>query len=250
MNPYIIHNRDCLNEEGLCRLPNNSIDMILCDPPYGVTSRNEWDVPLDLNNLFVQIDRIVKDDSPVIFFSQGMLTADLMKSSWLKYWRYNLIWKKNKPRGFLNAKKMPLRYHEDIVVFYKKPPIYNPQMIETGKPINSCTRKGNGTNYGESMGGVNERAGKTDRYPGSILEFSVVNNPIHPTEKPLELCEFLINSYSKPEDVVLDMCMGSGTTGVAALKNKRAFLGYEKDQKFYDIAYNRIRDIYQQLYNE
>lgn len=126
------------------------------------------------------------------------------------------MWKKNKPRGFLNAKKMPLRtnitfVHEDIVVFYKETPAYYPQMVETNKPIHQCMRKSNGSNYGKLEGGVNQRAGKTDRYPGSVLEFAVVNKPIHPTEKPVELCEFLIRSYTKEGDVVLDMCAGSGT---------------------------------------
>ncbi|QIN54537.1 DNA-adenine methyltransferase [Cedratvirus kamchatka] len=234
---------DCLGEEGLRLLPDKCVDMVLCDPPYGVTSRNSWDVPLDLNALFAELDRIVKPKACVVFFSQGMLTADLMRGPWSRYWRYNLVWKKNKPRGFLNAKKMPLRYHEDIVVFYKETPLYYPQMIETGKAIHQCTRKSNGSNYGESRGGVNERTGKTDRYPGSVLEFSVVNKPIHPTEKPVDLCEFLILSYTKEEDVVLDMCAGSGTTGVACAKNRRYFIGYEKEENFYNLAKERIMGV-------
>lgn len=241
MNPYVLNCGDCLGDNGLKQIPNECVDMILCDPPYGVTARNSWDVPLDLGELFEQINRITKPNAAVIFFSQGMLTADLMKGPWNKFWRYNLIWEKNKPRGFLNSKKMPLRYHEDIVVFYKKTPIYNPQMIETGNPIHFCNRRSNGTNYGESSGGPNERSGKTDRYPGSVLKFSVVNNPIHPTEKPVELCEFLIRSYTNEGATVLDMCAGSGTTGVACIKNKRFFLGYEKEPDFYNLAVERLQ---------
>lgn len=242
-NKYILHNVDCLSDDGLKQIQNKSVDMILCDPPYGVTARNEWDNCLDLNALFKEIDRIIKPNAAVIFFSQGMLTAQLMMGPWKNYWRYNLIWKKNKPRGFLNAKKMPLRYHEDIVVFYKKTPKYNPQMVETGKAINSCTRKPTGTNYSITMGGSNKRAGKTDRYPGSILDFSVVNYPQHPTEKPVDICEFLIKSYTEPDSTVLDMCAGSGTTGVACIKNNRFFFGFEKDKNYYDIAIQRLNDV-------
>lgn len=234
-------NQCCL--KGLQCIPDKSIDMILVDPPYEVTTRNEWDIKLNMEIIFKHIDRIVKDNAVVVMFSQGFFTAELM-NAWKNNWRYNLIWKKNKPRGFLNSKKMPLRYHEDIVVFYKKLPVYNPQMIKSDKPIHGCTRKVTSINYGHGEGGANNRKGRTDRYPGSVLEFPVLNaedkDRIHPTQKPVELCEFLIKSYTDPGSLVLDFCAGSATTCIAALRTERRFMGFEKNQEFYKAAVSRI----------
>ena len=232
---------DCIS--GMTALDASSVDMILCDPPYEQTARNSWDKQIDMESMFEQVARVSKPRAAVVFFAQGMYTAQLMMGPWQKHWRYNLIWKKNKPRGFLNAKKMPLRYHEDIVVFYRGLPVYNPQMVETGKPINACTRKTTGSNYRETKGGFNERAGRTDRYPGSVLSFPVLNaeeKPVHPTQKPLSLCEFLVRSYSKPGDLILDMCAGSGTTAVACLRSGRRFVGFENNRGYYDKAMARI----------
>ncbi len=239
---FRIFNVDCLGKGGLEIIADESVDLILCDPPFGVTARNKWDIPLDLSKLFSEIDRIIKERGAVILFAQGMFTARIM-TAWERYWRYNLVWKKNKPRGFLNAKLMPLRYHEDLVVFYKKLPPYHPQMIKGYNPIHDCKRKETSVNYGVAKGGKNKRAGKTDRYPGSILEFPVVNYPQHPTQKPVELCEFLIKSYSSENDIILDMCMGSGTTGVAAIKLKRQFIGFETEKEYYDIALERLTHV-------
>lgn len=239
-------NTDCLYPSGFASVPSGSVSLILCDPPFGVTSRNDWDVPIDIEGLFKEVDRVLSPRGCAIFFGQGMFTAQLMLGPWKKYWRYNLIWQKNKPRGFLNAKKMPLRYHEDIIVFYRQLPTYNPQMVETNKAINACTRKATSVNYGAADGGDNTRAGKTDRYPGSIITVPVVNaedpNMFHPTQKPVALLELLVKTYSNEGDVVLDPCFGSASCCVATMKANRRFIGFEKDTKFFSLAVKRIRD--------
>jgi len=236
---------DCTDVNIYANIPDQSVDMILCDPPYGVT-KNEWDTIIDYKKLMPILMRICKPNAAMVFFSQGIHTAQMMTGPLAKLWKYNLIWVKNKGRGFLNAKKMPMRYHEDILIFYKKPPSYNPQMVETGKKINACTRKTTGSNYGATENGENTRAGKTDRYPGSVLTFSVLNaeeNIQHPTQKPVLLCEWLIKTYTNDGQTVLDMCMGSGTTGVACNNLNRKFIGIERDEKYFKISQDRIGNI-------
>jgi len=161
--------------------------------------------------------------------------------------RYDLIWKKNKSFGFLNAKKQPLRIHESILVFYKNQPCYNPQKTFGHKPVNSFTKRtSDGNNYGKTKPLISG-GGQTDRYPVSILEFPVVNNDsefkYHPAQKPLELMEYLIRTYTNENDIVLDNCAGSGTTLVAAKKLKRQFIGIEKDKKYYEICLKRLEKL-------
>ena len=241
----VFRRADALGSRGMKSLDRSCADMVLCDPPYGVTARNKWDTRLDIDALFDCIDHIAKPDAAVIFFSQGMLTAELMTGPWTRYWRYNLVWKKNKPRGFLNSKRMPLRYHEDIVIFYRTLPTYNPQMIETGRPVHACTRKETSKNYGLSQGGENLRAGRTTRYPGSVLEFSVLNandpERVHETQKPVNLCEFLIRSFTDEEGLVVDPCAGSGTTAVAARNCGRRYVCFEKDREIFLSAKMRLK---------
>lgn len=228
-------------------IPSGSIDLILTDPPYGVTARNDWDHPVSLDKLFESIQKVLKPNGVVVFFSQGMLTAQLMMGPWKKFWRYNLIWVKNKPRGFLNARRCPLRYHEDLVVFYQKQPTYHPQMIQTSHPVHACKRKRTSINYQDAAGGENQRAGQTDRFPGSCLHFPVINAEdsdagLHPTQKPVALCEWIIRSFSNEGDTVLDPFSGSASTGVAALSNRRNFIGFEKDSKFCAVARGRLNN--------
>nr|WNL49553.1 hypothetical protein MarFTMF_037 [Marseillevirus sp.] len=231
---------DCLSDEGICSLENSSIDMVLCDPPFGVLAREEWDKKLDLEILFRELKRVTKPNAAVVFFSSGIFTAELMMGPWKKWFRYDLIWEKNKPRGVLNSKKMPLRQHENILVFYRKLPKYSPQMREGFEPIHACKRKATSGHYGEGKGGKNEREGKTDRYPTSILKFSVVNKPIHPTEKPVPLLEFLIKSFTEEGATVMDMCFGSASTAEACIKTNRKFTGFEMNQEFYEKGRERI----------
>lgn len=240
---FEIHNCDCLSEQGLEIIPKESIDLVICDPPFGVLAREDWDRKLNLEKLFEEIERITKPNAAVIFFSQGMFSAELMTGPWKKWFRYDLIWKKNKPRGILNSKRMPLRQHENILLFYRKLPKYYPQMMGGFEPIHSCNRKNTSKHYGDAPGGKNKREGKTDRFPNSILEFSVVNKPIHPTEKPVALLEFLIKSFTEKGEVVLDMCFGSASTGEAAILNERKFVGFEKEGKFFELGKKRLENL-------
>lgn len=238
-----LYNVDCLSPQGLATVENSSIDMVLCDPPFGVLNREQWDKKLDLVALFAEIERVTKPNAAVIFFSSSKFTAELILGPWEKYYRYDLIWEKNKPRGFLNAKKMPLRTHENILVFYRKTPKYFPQMKEGFEPIHACRRKKTSSHYGEGEGGVNEREGKTDRYPTSILKFPVVQRPIHPAEKPVALLEFLISSFTTEGDVVCDMCFGSASTGEACWNLKRNFIGFEEDEHFFRLGKDRLEKL-------
>ena len=234
---------DCLDI--MKKIPNKSIDMILCDLPYNVT-RNKWDVLIPFDALWEQYNRVITDNAVIVLFAQGMFTSYLMQSN-DKYWRYNLIWEKDRPSGFLNAKRMPLRSHEDICVFYKKMPTYNPQMWE-GKPLHGMGNKfkeGNlrNNNYGDFPSHTNPsalREGDTQKYPRSVLKFNRPHPPIHPTQKPVSLCEYLIKTYTNEGDLVLDNCMGSGTTGVACKNTNRNFIGIEINKEYFDIAKQRL----------
>jgi site-specific DNA-methyltransferase (adenine-specific) len=234
---------DCLTHDALASLCDGSVDMVLCDPPFGCT-RNQWDIPVDMARLFACLDRVCKPEAAVVFFSQGMFTADLMTGPWKRHWRYNMVWRKNKPRGFLNAKRMPLRYHEDLVVFYKRPPSYTPQMRPSDTPIQSFSRKSLSSNYGNGSGRPSTRVGEKTRFPGSVLDFPVVNaeqKPFHPTQKPVELCEFLVRTFTHEGDLVLDPCAGSGTTGEACVRAGRRFIGFEKEAEYHAKAVERLR---------
>jgi site-specific DNA-methyltransferase (adenine-specific) len=238
---YKLYLGDCL--EIMKNIADKSIDMILCDLPYGAT-KNKWDSIIPFDEIWKQYNRIIKDNGAIVLFAQGMFTSDLMQSN-KKYWRYNLIWEKDRPSGFLNAKRMPLRSHEDICVFYKKIPTYNPQMWE-GKPSHSIGKvKGekkcnNNNNYGDFS--RVEREGNL-KYPRSILKFDRPHPPVHPTQKSVECCEWLIKTYTNENEIVLDNCMGSGTTGVACVQNNRSFIGIEIDENYFNIAEQRIRGV-------
>lgn len=230
---------DCL--AAMKKMPENSVDMVLCDLPYGIT-RNKWDSVIPLDELWKEYRRIVKENGAIVLFGSGMFTAELMKSG-KEMWRYNLIWKKTTVTGFLNAKKMPLRQHEDICVFYGKLPVYNPQMTHGHKrKVSTAQHKRNSrktTNYGAF---ALKTYDSTERYPTSVLEFATdkQKSAIHPTQKPVALMEYLIKQYTNEGDTVLDNCMGSGSTGVACVHIGRKFVGVEIDEKYYEAAKKRI----------
>ena len=229
-----IYNEDCL--AGMKRIEDKSIDMILCDLPYG-TTRNKWDsiIPLDL--LWEQYNRIIKDNGAIVLTAQTPFDKVLGVSN-LKNLKYEWIWQKESGTGFLNAKKMPLKDHENILVFYKKPPTYNPQMRFGFKSYK--TKKGHhGTNYGQDKGAVTISNG--ERYPLTTVKFSRDKEKIHPTQKPVDLFEYLINTYTNEGDIVLDNCMGSGTTAIAAINTNRNFIGFELDEAYFMLANERIK---------
>lgn len=238
-NIKLLHG-DCL--ELMEDIQGKSIDMILCDLPYGQTARNKWDTVIPFETLWKAYKRIIKDNGAIILFANGMFTADLMQSN-RKMWRYNLIWEKTQPTGFLNAKRMPLRAHEDICVFYKKPPVYNPQKTKEHKrKVSKAESKINckqSTNYGEYK---NFTYDSTERYPRSVLKYAkdIQKGALHPTQKPVKLLQFLIKTYTNPGEIILDNCMGSGSTGVACLHTGRRFIGMELDPEHYNTAVQRI----------
>lgn len=239
-----IYNEECL--EGMKKIKDKSIDMILCDLPYGVTAQNKWDVILPFEKMWNEYNRVIKDNGAIVLTAVKPFSAMLIMSN-PKMYRYDYIWKKNKSTGFLNAKKMPLRQHEEALVFYKKLPTYNPQKTTGHKPANSYTKHtSDGSNYGSTKIGITG-GGQTDRYPTSILDVKVLNNDhpdkFHPTQKPVELFEHFIKTYTNEGDVVLDNCMGSGTTAVACLKTGRNYIGFEMDKSYYDLSLERIKSI-------
>ena len=242
----LIHG-DCLEE--MKKISDKSIDMILCDLPYGVT-RNKWDVVIPFEPLWQQYERVIKDNGAIVLFSQQPFTTKLICSN-LKMFRYELIWEKSNVTGYLNAKKMPLRTHENILVFYKKQPTYNPQkwqinerFMDRRKKISVDNHNYRSRNYGQHIEFVYKDDGT--RYPVSILSFPSVNNEKtnHPTQKPTALLEYLIKTYTTEGEIVLDSCMGSGSAGVACVNTNRDFIGIELEENYFNVAKERIKAAY------
>ena len=227
-------NGDCL--ELMKNIPDKSIDMILCDLPYG-TTHNKWDNVIPMESLWEQYNRIIKDHGAIVLFSQMPFGASLIMSN-PKMFRYEWIWEKNQAVGFLNAKKMPLRKHENILVFYKHLPTYNPQgLIKLDEPIQEA---GSANRNGKNYGVADKSFIRTHKnYPTDIITFSK-DSGYHPTQKPVDLLEYLIKTYTNEGDTVLDNCMGSGSTGVACVNTNRDFIGMELDEEYYKVACERL----------
>lgn len=210
-------------------LPDNSVDLLLVDLPYG-TTQNKWDSVIPLPDLWEQYHRIVKENGAMIFTASGVFTAKLILSNPKEY-KYNYTWIKSKATNFLNAKKQPLRKHEDILVFYRKQPTYNPQMT-SGSAYSKGIRKDQITgSYGDFKPVLVKSKGK--RYPVDVLYFKTAEaegKVVHPTQKPVALGRYLIRTFSNPGDVVLDNTSGSGSFLVAALQEGRNFIGIEKNE--------------------
>ena len=272
-----IYNEDCL--VGMKDIPDKSIDAVICDMPYGVLNRQNksarWDNVIPFEPLWEQYERIVKDNGAIVLFAQGMFTAELMMSN-PKIWRYNLIWDKiNRSTGFLNANRCPLRIHEDIVVFYKSQPTYNPQFTYgqvnhkrggagNGRMTNGGKKKKEDDVPSQEIGDILESGAKNrcygkfavtetritnEKYPTSIIRVDKEHdgNYHHPTQKPVNLIRWLVRTYTNEGDLVLDNCIGSGTTAIACLKEKRHFIGYEITKEYFDIAQERIKQEQMQL---
>lgn len=233
-----LFNADCMDILPL--IPDKSVQLIFADLPYG-TTQNKWDSVLPLDLLWQQYERVIADSGCIIFTADGIFTGVLMMSN-PKMFKYKLIWDKKSTTGFLNAKKMPLRRHEDILIFAKGKTTYNPIMEVRGKPRNKGSynkKKGDGDMcYGSFK---NITSFNNEYYPTSIIEISNANQKAkqHPTEKPLELMKWIISTYSNENDMVLDNTMGSGTTCLASKELNRKFIGIEKEPKYYEIACKR-----------
>lgn len=237
---------DCL--ELMRSLPDASVDMILCDLPYGTTAC-AWDSVINLTDLWREYSRVVRGDGAIVLTAAQPFTTALAASN-LNAFRYSLVWNKQFAGNFVQAKRMPLRTHEDVLVFCTsgKSPRYFPQIVKRDKPI----KKG-GNKQSEAIpirqteaAAAFGQAGKVydEKHPISIMDFSnrgAGDRGLHPTQKPVALMEYLINTYTEPGDVVLDNCMGSGTTGVACVNTGRKFIGIERDEKYFAIASERIR---------
>lgn len=226
---------DCLDL--LSTIPSASVDLILTDLPYGLTA-NKWDSVIPLDALWQHYWRIAKPSAAVVLTAMQPFTSALVLSQ-PKAFRYVWVWDKRRVTGFLNAKRQPLRQHEDILVFCRQAPAYNPQ-FGLGKPY-KATRRGSSPNYdrAERTSSVNDGR----RYPTSIIDIpSPVAKGRHPTQKPVALMEYLIRTYSSPGDTVIDSCMGSGTTGVACVNTGRDFIGIERDPDYFTMAQRRIAD--------
>jgi DNA modification methylase len=227
---------DCL--EVMKTISDGSVDMILCDLPYG-TTQNKWDAVIPLDELWAEYKRITKPNSAIVLTAQTPFDK-VLGSSNLSMLKYEWIWEKENATGFLNAKKAPLKNHENILVFYRTPPAYNPQMRTGFKPY-KCKQGRPSTNYGKvTPEHLTESLG--ERYPVTVLPFPRDRQKNHPTQKPVALMEYLIKTYTNEGDTVLDNCMGSGTTGVACVNTNRCFIGIEKDEKYFGIAEKRIND--------
>lgn len=276
-----VYNGDCL--ELMNSINDKSIDFIFTDLPYG-TTHCQWDTLIPLNDyvfwnnkyfyetdifklskkmkqtyeyarkwfkenkkvgLWTQYKRIIKDNGCIALFAQTPFDKVLGASN-LNMLRYEWIWEKTQATGYLNAKKMPMKAHENILIFYKKLPTYNPQKTTGHTPIHSYTKYVNTQNNTEIYGQMNKElsgGGETDRYPRSVLTFASDKQKscLHPTQKPLALCEYMIKTYTNPGDLVLDSCAGSCTTGVASINTERNFICIEKDEAIYRTGAERVR---------
>ncbi len=237
MNLYL---GDCL--EIMPTIEDKSVDMILCDLPYG-TTMCKWDIVIPFDNLWKNYERIIKDNGAIVLNGAEPFSSKLRLSN-IKLFKYDWIWDKVKGTVFLNAKKQPMRNHEIVSIFYKKQCTYNPQKTFGHNKKESFRAKHLQTEvYGNMKNDYLYNS--TERYPRSIQVFSTdtQNSSLHPTQKPIALMEYLIKTYTNENDLVLDNCMGSGSTGVACNNLNRRFIGIEKDEKYFRIAENRIKNI-------
>jgi len=228
---------DCII--GMSSLQPKSIDMILCDLPYG-TTQCKWDVIIPFKDLWEQYERIIKDNGAIVLTSAQPFTSLLISSN-IELFKYSWVWEKSKATGYLNSKRRPLVAHEDVLVFAKKQTKYNPQMV-LGKPYYKGIAHRPTDVYGEQKEILVENKDGL-RYPRTVQYFKTAESEgrvYHPTQKPIALFEYLIKTYTDENDVVLDNCMGSGTTAIACKRTNRNYIGYEKDKKYFDIINERL----------
>lgn len=234
----ILLHGDCL--QLMKDIPDKSVNMIFTDLPYGTTNCS-WDCPIDLDELWKEYKRVLKDDGCIALWAQAPFDKVLACSN-LPMFRYEWIIEKTKATGHLNAKKMPMKSHENVLIFYNKLPTYHPQMTEGHTPVHNFTKHtDDGDCYGVTKTGISG-GGSTQRYPRDVLKFKwdTQKSNLHPTQKPVEACKYFIKTYTNPGDVVLDSCMGSGTTGLACKELNREFIGIELTERYFNIAQNRL----------
>lgn len=234
----LIHG-ECIEEMNRLALKNVKVDLILADLPYG-TTRNKWDSVIPLDELWEAYEGIIHDRTAIVLTAQLPFDKILAVSN-LKMLRYEWIWKKTQATGHLNARKMPMKNHENVLVFYKKLPTYNPQLIE-GTPYSGVARaKNSSSNYGKQVDVVVKNSGF--RYPVTVQEFKRDTPKLHPTQKPLALFEYLILTYTNPGDLVLDNVLGSGTTAIACENTDRRWIGIEQDEGYINIIRDRLEKL-------
>jgi len=247
---YELYNNDALKI--LKQLKNKNIKAVITDPPYGTTA-SHWDSVIDFEKMWGELYDIIDDNIPVVLFGSEPFSTHLRISN-MKNFKYDWVWKKNTGSGFVLAKKQPLRNYEIISVFYKKQPTYNPQFEEYSDSVKQRHKNNPTCGYSKAKsdiygGLVKQQTHRIEfargKYPSNILEFKSVGNQngqrLHQTQKPVELMEYLIKTYTNEGDVVLDFTMGSGSTGIACLNLNRYFIGIEKDPLIFDTAENRLK---------
>lgn len=235
-NVWLMHG-DCL--ERMKEIPDGSVDAVICDPPYEKTIQ-KWDKHIDFKKMWRQLDRITKSNSAILIFAKPPFDK-LLACSNIENYRYDWIWEKSRATGHYNSSIMPLQAHESICVFYKNQPTYNPQKTTGHKPVNKFYTRTSGGCYGHGEK-ITSGGGSTERFPRSVLKYKPVHNKnrLHSNQKPVDLVEFFVKTYTNEGETVLDFTMGSGTTGVAAANTGRRFIGIELDDKYYQIAKERI----------
>lgn len=237
---------DCL--ERMKEIPSGSVDMILTDPPYGTTAC-KWDSIIDLPLMWEQLNRIIKPNGAIVMTAAQPFTTTLIASN-MKMFRYCWVWEKSQATGFLNAWKMPLKATEDVCVFYKAPPTYNPELSD--KAPENIRPPSNRTKLSDCYGDFDltkHKCPANKSMPKTLLRFNNAQGTTHPTEKPVALMEYLIKTYTNEGETVLDFTMGSGTTGVACANLNRSFIGIELDEDYFNAACERIeRETAQQTF--
>ncbi len=224
-------------------IPEASIDIVFTDPPYN-TTHNKWDMPFDSQTFFSESWRVLKPNGLILLWAQAPFSYKVVAEQ-MKTFRYEWIIEKNKATGFLNAPRMPMKCHENILVFYKKLPLYIPQMTHGHKRKVSTAKHKRNSKISDNYGNHNLTTyDSTDRYPRDVLKFSwdTQKSALHPTQKPIEACEYFIKTYSNPGDVILDPFMGSGSIGVSANNLGRDYIGIEKELTYFEISQSRIGD--------
>jgi len=240
METNVIYNEDCL--KGIPdKIDDNSIDMILADLPYNITAC-DWDSIIPLDKLWEEYKRVIKDEGAIVLTASGKFTP-ILKMSNIDWYKYEWVWIKCRPSNFLQSRKRPMKYHENVLVFYKEQPIYNPQMEKRKEKDlrNNAPRINDSEIHGHSYYQPNSRGNNKKIFPKSYQKFCKgKEKKYHPTAKPVSLFEYLIKTYTDENNIVLDNVIGSGTTAIACLKTNRKFIGFEKEEKYYNIALKRI----------